>query len=72
MRSRHWYRRWALVAALGILASASAGLTGCYGPHPYAHHRYESRCGVHSHRCDRPHHHKGHRRHQGDRRGGWR
>ena len=65
MTSKRCYRRWTMVAALGILMSASAGLSGCYGLHPYAHHRYENSCGGHSQRLDRPHHHKGHRRDRG-------
>ncbi len=66
MRSRR-YRRWAMVAALGLLVSTSAGLSGCLGLHHYAHHRYDNDRGVQSQRCDRPHHHRGHRRHRGDR-----
>jgi hypothetical protein len=66
MKSKRRCRRWTMVAALGILASASAGLSGCYGLHPYAHHRYDNRCGAHSQRCDRPYHHKQHRRDRGD------
>ena len=66
MTSKRTYRRWALVAALGIFTSASAGLSGCYGLHPYAHHGYANGCGVHSQRCDRPDHHKQQRRHRGD------
>jgi len=59
------YRRWTMLAALGILVSTSAGLSGCYGLHHHAHHRYDNDCGAHEERCDRPYHHKGHRRHRG-------
>ena len=66
MTSKRTYRRWTMVAALGILTSASAALFGCYGLHPYAHHGYVNRCGVHSQRCDRPYHQKEPRRHRDD------
>jgi len=65
MTWKRYYRRWTMVAALAILTSASAGLSGCYGLHPYAHHRYENSCGTHSQRCDRPDHHRGRRQHRG-------